>query len=54
MEQAVRGIEAYGVDVEEALEGTRRQWALNKTVSDTANTSIVKGRGSYFNSLCWY
>ncbi|MBG0969186.1 hypothetical protein [Bacillus sp. SRB3LM] len=43
VEQAVRGIEAYGVDVEEALEGTRRQWALNKTVSDTANTSIVKG-----------
>ncbi|MED3275470.1 hypothetical protein P4372_28930, partial [Bacillus thuringiensis] len=43
VEQAVRGIEAYGVDVEEALEGTRRQWALNKTVSDRANTSIVKG-----------
>lgn len=43
VEEAVRGVEAYGVDVEEALEGTRRQWALNKTVSDTANTSIVKG-----------
>ncbi|MGE6594174.1 phage tail tape measure protein [Bacillus mycoides] len=43
VEQAVRGIEAYGVDVEEALEGTRRQWALNKNVSDTANASIVKG-----------
>ncbi|PEC65363.1 phage tail protein, partial [Bacillus toyonensis] len=43
VEQAVRGVEAYGVDVEEALEGTRRQWALNKTVSDTANASIVKG-----------
>ncbi|MGH0950856.1 hypothetical protein [Bacillus mycoides] len=43
VEQAVRGIEAYGVDVEEALEGTRRQWALNKSVSDEANAAIVKG-----------
>ncbi|WP_242273325.1 phage tail tape measure protein [Bacillus cereus group sp. BfR-BA-01538] len=43
VEQAVRGVEAYGVDVEEALEGTRRQWALNQTVSDKANASIVKG-----------
>ncbi|HFK1409628.1 hypothetical protein [Bacillus thuringiensis] len=43
VEEAVRGVEAYGVDVEEALEGTRRQWALNKGVSDEANASIVKG-----------
>lgn len=43
IEEAVRGVEAYGVDVEEALEGTRRQWALNKGVSDEANASIVKG-----------
>ena len=28
--------------MEEALEGTRRQWALNQTVSDKANASIVK------------
>ncbi|MGG1847075.1 hypothetical protein ABDI32_06565 [Bacillus wiedmannii] len=46
VEEAVRGVEAYGVDVEEALEGTRRQWALNKTVSDKANASIVKGAGA--------
>ncbi|MEK4501940.1 phage tail protein [Bacillus sp. FSL R12-0069] len=43
VEEAVRGVEAYGVDVEEALDGTRRQWALNKNVSDEANASIVKG-----------
>lgn len=46
VEEAVRGLEAYGVDVEEALEGTRRQWALNQTVSDKANASIVKGAGA--------
>ncbi|WP_342541050.1 replication protein [Heyndrickxia sp. FSL K6-6286] len=40
---AVRNIEAYGVDGEEALEGVRRQWALNKNASDEANTAIVKG-----------
>jgi phage-related minor tail protein len=39
---AVRGIEAYGLDGQEALEGVRRQWALNKTASDDANASIVK------------
>lgn len=42
VEEAVRGIEAYGVDGEAALEGIRRQWALNKTASDEANTAIVK------------
>ncbi|OUB01730.1 hypothetical protein BK704_20950, partial [[Bacillus thuringiensis] serovar konkukian] len=50
VEQAVRGIEAYGVDVEEALEGTRRQWALNKNVSDEANTAIVKGASAIATS----
>ncbi|WP_020059099.1 hypothetical protein [Bacillus sp. 123MFChir2] len=42
VETAIRGIEAYGVDGAEALEGVRRQWALNKTASDEANTSLVK------------
>ena len=40
MEEAVRGISAYGLDAEEALEGVRRQWALNKDVSDEANASL--------------
>ncbi|WP_406644144.1 hypothetical protein PSR14_03055 [Bacillus sp. A01H] len=42
VEEAVRGISAYGLDAEEALEGVRRQWALNKGVSDEANASFVK------------
>ncbi|WP_369355766.1 hypothetical protein [Lysinibacillus capsici] len=50
VEQSVRGIEAYGVDVEEALEGTRRQWALNKTVGDEANAAIVKGAAAISTS----
>lgn len=40
---AVRTIEAYGIEGEEALEGIRRQWALNKDASDESNTSIVEG-----------
>ncbi|MDC2864654.1 hypothetical protein [Bacillus sp. BP-3] len=43
IEQAVRGIEAYGLDGEEALEGVRRQWALNKDASDETNAAIIKG-----------
>lgn len=43
VKDAVRTIEAYGVDAEAALEGVRRQWALNKNASDEANASIVKG-----------
>lgn len=42
---AVRGVEAYGVDAESALEGVRRQWALNKDASDESNAAIVKGAG---------
>jgi phage-related minor tail protein len=43
VKEAVKGIEAYGLDGEEALEGVRRQWALNKDASDAANLSISKG-----------
>ncbi|WP_197140078.1 hypothetical protein [Lysinibacillus sphaericus] len=42
---AVKSIEAYGVDGEEALEGVRRQWALNKDASDETNSAIAKGAG---------
>ncbi|KFN01263.1 DUF2207 domain-containing protein [Bacillus clarus] len=42
VEEAVRGISAYGLDAEEALEGVRRQWALNKDISDAANASFIK------------
>ncbi|MGN4434502.1 phage tail tape measure protein [Bacillus cereus group sp. MYBK69-1] len=43
VEDAVRGVQAYGLDMEESLEGVRRQWALNKGVSDEANAAVVKG-----------
>ncbi|TKI97290.1 DUF2207 domain-containing protein [Bacillus wiedmannii] len=43
VEEAIRGITAYGLDAEESLAGVRRQWALNKGVSDEANAAIVKG-----------
>ncbi|WP_182103785.1 coiled-coil domain-containing protein [Niallia taxi] len=39
---AIRTVEAYGVDSESALEGVRRQWALNKDATDQANDSVVK------------
>lgn len=41
--QAIVGLNKYGVEGEEALEGVRRQWALNKNASDAANTAFVKG-----------
>ncbi|MEH7462775.1 DUF2207 domain-containing protein [Bacillus thuringiensis] len=50
IEEAVRGIEAYGVDGEAALEGVRRQWALNKDVSNEANAEIVKSAAVISNS----
>lgn len=35
-------VQNYGIDAEEALEGVRRQWALNKDASDEANEQTVK------------
>ncbi|KAB2441373.1 phage tail tape measure protein [Bacillus luti] len=43
VEEAVRGVTAYGIDAEASLEGVRRQWALNQGVSDEANAAVVKG-----------
>jgi len=39
---AIRTVEAYGVDSEASLEGVRRQWALNKDATDQANEAVVK------------
>jgi phage-related minor tail protein len=39
---AIRNVEAYGVDSESSLEGVRRQWALNKDATDQVNDSVVK------------
>lgn len=43
VKDAIKSIEAYGIDGVDALEGVRRQWTLNKTASDQANSAIVKG-----------
>lgn len=50
VEEAVRTVTAYGGDAEEALEGVRRQWALNKEASDAANTEIIKGAANIASS----
>ncbi|PFW52678.1 hypothetical protein COL13_26445 [Bacillus cereus] len=50
VEEAVRGVTAYGVDAEASLEGVRRQWALNKGVSDEANAAMVKGAATISQS----
>lgn len=44
--QALADVQKYGVDGEEALEGIRRQWALNKDASDEANARITEGAAS--------
>ncbi|KXY79855.1 DUF2207 domain-containing protein [Bacillus sp. FSL W7-1294] len=51
VEEAVRGVTAYGVDAEASLEGVRRQWALNKNASDEVNAAIVKGAAVISNSF---
>ncbi len=43
IKEAVMGIQAYGIEGEEALEGVRRQWALNKDASDAVNDTIARG-----------
>ncbi|MBH0323377.1 tape measure protein [Bacillus cereus] len=50
VEDAVRTVTAYGGDAEEALEGVRRQWALNKDASNAANTEIIKGAANIASS----
>lgn len=40
--KALADVKKYGVDGEEALEGLRRQFALNKEASDETNASIVR------------
>ncbi|MDR9795214.1 replication protein [Aeribacillus pallidus] len=50
VKDAVNTIMAYGVDAAAALEGVRRQWALNKNASDEANRKIVEGAGMIASS----
>lgn len=43
VKNAISTVETYGVDSEAALEGVRRQWALNKDASDESNAAVVQG-----------
>lgn len=45
VKDAIKGIEAYGIDAETALSGVRKQWALNSEATDEVNSKIVKGAG---------
>ena len=42
---AIRAVETYGIDAEEALSGVRKQFQLNGDVSDEENQKIVKYAG---------
>lgn len=44
--EAIKGVEAYGVDAEAALQGVQRQWALNKDASDATNSAIIDQAGT--------
>ncbi|PEJ48217.1 hypothetical protein CN692_24225 [Bacillus sp. AFS002410] len=46
VKKAIKDVQAYGVDAEAALEGVRRQWALNKDASASANAAIIKSAGA--------
>lgn len=43
---AIADITAYGTDAEAALEGVRRQWALNADATDEANQKVVTSAGA--------
>lgn len=43
VKEAIKAVESYGVDATEALEGVRRQWALNKDASDESNKAVIDG-----------
>jgi phage-related minor tail protein len=46
VKSAVKTVTSYIGDQEAALEGVRRQWALNADASDESNARIVKGAGA--------
>jgi phage-related minor tail protein len=50
VKDVIKTIEAYGIDAETALEGTRIQWNLNADASDEANAAIVKGAAAIVSS----
>jgi phage-related minor tail protein len=46
VKDAISIVEAYGVEGEAALEGVRRQWALNADQTDAQNAAVIKGAGA--------
>lgn len=50
IKNVINTIQAYGVDGKAALEGVRRQWALNKEASDETNAAVVKGAATIANA----
>ncbi|MBO0961440.1 hypothetical protein J1P26_17175 [Neobacillus sp. MM2021_6] len=46
VKNALSSVEVYGVEAEGALEGVRKQWALNKNASDESNAAIIKSAGA--------
>ncbi|WML38707.1 hypothetical protein RCG19_16080 [Neobacillus sp. OS1-2] len=46
IKNALSSVEVYGVEAEGALEGVRRQWALNINETDKQNAAIIKSAGA--------
>lgn len=51
VKQAVRDVTTYGIDAEEALEGVRRQWALNADATDETNARVIKGASAIAKTI---
>ncbi|MFJ7831802.1 hypothetical protein ACIQXU_16450 [Peribacillus sp. NPDC097284] len=51
VKDAIRTVTSYGVDGEAALEGVRRQWALNKDATDESNAAVVTMAGTITKSF---
>ena len=51
VKDAIHTVTSYGVDAEAALEGVRRQWALNKDATDESNAAVVTMVGTITKSF---
>ena len=46
VKSSIKQVQTYGVDAEGAMEGVRRQFALNADASDESNQKIIEGAGA--------
>lgn len=46
VKDSIKTVQSYGVDAENALEGVRRQFALNANASDESNQKVIEGAGA--------